>query len=86
MSYQIIFVKSIAKKLKKYPTSDVAKILKKAASLSGNPYPVGCKKLSGLSESLWRIRVGNYRIIYIVQEEIKVVKVTKIGHRKDIYE
>ena len=85
MSYRVIFVKSIAKRLKKLPSTDLVKVIKKAESLGENPYPSGCKKLRG-SESLWRVRMGNYRIIYFVEEEIKVVKVTKVGHRKDIYE
>jgi mRNA interferase RelE/StbE len=62
------------------------KIIEKAESLSEEPYPVGCKKLSGTIENLWRVRIGNYRIIYLVEEKIKIIKVTKIGHRKDVYD
>lgn len=85
MSYKVTFAKSIVKMLKKFPLADVTKIISKAESLSEEPYPFGCKKLRG-SESLWHLRMGNYRIIYFVEEQVKVVKITKIGHRKNIYE
>ena len=86
MIYQVIFVRSISKRLKKIAKIEVVKIIEKAESLSKNPRPVGSKKLSGTTENLWRVRVGNYRIIYLIEEEIKIVKVTKVSHRKNIYD
>ncbi|MDD2725074.1 MAG: type II toxin-antitoxin system RelE/ParE family toxin [Methylovulum sp.] len=53
-------------------------------SLSGNPYPSGCKKLSGLDHT-YRIRHGDYRIVYSVFDTRLIVQIIKIGHRKDIY-
>jgi mRNA interferase RelE/StbE len=52
--------------------------------LGQSPRPPGCKKLSG-EESLWRIRVGDYRIVYRVWDEEMLVLVVKVGHRRQIY-
>lgn len=52
--------------------------------LSNNPRPPGCRKLVG-SENDWRIRVGNYRVIYEIADEIRIVRITRIRHRKDSY-
>jgi mRNA interferase RelE/StbE len=53
--------------------------------LSGSPRPVGCKKLHGY-KSRWRVRVGNYRIVYSIDDDRKAVDITRIAHRKDVYE
>lgn len=63
-----------------------AQIVKKYKTLQGNPCPAGCKKLVGMNEgddAVWRIRSGDYRILYVVREQEVVV--IDIGHRKDIY-
>ena len=55
-------------------------------SLTDNPRPTSCKQLAGLNEPPWyRIRVGDYRIIYEVQDDVVLVSVIHVGHRKDIY-
>lgn len=54
--------------------------------LAVNPRPVGCKKLKGEKEYLWRVRVGDYRIIYKIEDVVKVIEIRKVGHRKNIYE
>jgi mRNA interferase RelE/StbE len=55
-------------------------------SLAENPRPTGCKQLAGSKEPpLYRIRVGDYRIIYEVQDDVVLVSVIHVGHRKDIY-
>jgi len=63
-----------------------AQIVKKARSLIQDPYPSGCKKLSGVahgSEAIWRIRSGDHRILYVVRSnEIIIID---IGDRKDVY-
>jgi mRNA interferase RelE/StbE len=62
-----------------------AQLVKKAKSLINNPHPPGCKKLCGMkdNEPVWRIRSGDYRILYIVRE-IEVI-VLDIGNRKEVY-
>ena len=53
-------------------------------SLSSDPRPPGCRKLVG-EKSLWRVRSGNYRIVYEIQDERLIVLLLKVGHRREIY-
>jgi mRNA interferase RelE/StbE len=83
-SYKIEISKSVRKKdLPSIPKSDVAKIVKLIESLADNPFPEGAIRLKGREE--WRIRQGNYRILYLVEREIITVFVIKVGHRPEIY-
>lgn len=52
--------------------------------LAANPRPPGCRKLTG-SKSDWRIRVGDYRVIYEIADEIRVVRVNRVRHRREVY-
>jgi len=61
------------------------KIINSIDNLSENPRPEGSKKLRGSDEDLWRIRIGNYRVIYSIKDSIRIVNIRKLGHRKDIY-
>jgi mRNA interferase RelE/StbE len=66
-------------------TADVQRRLDPALqALKQDPRPPGCKKLSG-EESLWRIRVGDYRIVYQIRDNELLVLVLKMGHRREIY-
>lgn len=82
--YQIEYSRSAAKELELLPKSDYLKVKKLVSSLALNPFPVGYLKLEG-SDKIYRIRKGNYRIIYTVHKEIVTVTVLKIAHRKDAY-
>ena len=82
-NYKIQIKASAVKELNKLPKKDLKKVVVKIQALSENPRPAGCEKLSG--DEKYRIRHGNYRIVYAIQDEILVVYVIKIGHRKDIY-
>jgi mRNA interferase RelE/StbE len=53
-------------------------------SLAENPRPAGATKLVG--KDAWRLRVGDYRVVYVIEDAIRVVIVTRIGHRRDVYE
>lgn len=82
--YRVEVSKSVRKKdLPSIPKSDVAKIVKRIESLSGNPFPEGAVRLKGREE--WRIRQGDYRILYVVEHEVVTVFVIKVGHRREIY-
>jgi mRNA interferase RelE/StbE len=83
--YRIIFRKKAAKELQKLPSTALKKAVKAIDDLSENPRPNGSKKLKASDENLWRIRVGDYRVIYLIEDTIKIVEVRRIGHRKDIY-
>ena len=82
--YKIIVKKSVAKDLRPLPKKDVAVILKCIESLREEPRPFGCEKLS--DQERYRIRKGVYRIIYEIQDDVLVVIVVKVGHRKGIYQ
>jgi len=81
--YKITIKKSAAKELEDIPKKDLRKILKRIQSLSRNPRPHGSQKLSG--QDRLRIRQGDYRIVYSVEDKNRVVDVVKIGHRREIY-
>ena len=85
MNYKIIYRKSAVKELEDLPDNEIPKVKSAIDALAGTPRPDGVKKLTGIKESLWRLRVGNYRIIYSIEDVIKVVEIRTIGDRKDIY-
>lgn len=71
------------KDLHKIAPKDVKRIVACIEKLANNPYPVDAVRLKGREE--WRIRQGDYRILYIVEEQNVTVFVVKIGHRKQVY-
>ena len=85
MMYSIVLNKSAQKELSKLPTTIVKKIATVIDDLANNPRPVGAKKLEAQKNELWRVRSGDYRIVYSIEDVVKVVEIQKIGHRKDIY-
>jgi mRNA interferase RelE/StbE len=82
--YEIVITESAKKDIKKLTNNIIQRILEKIEELSKNPRPAGCKKLVG--SSLYRIRIGDYRVIYNIDDKVLVVDVRKVGHRKNIYE
>ena len=82
--YKIEIAKSAEKTLVKLPQSVLKKIISALESLTVNPYPLGARKLQG-TENIYRIRINVYRIIYEIHKNILLIKILKIGHRKDIY-
>lgn len=82
-SYRLVFKKSVAKDLRPVPKKDVARVLKRIASLADNPLPPGSEKLSG--QERYRVRQGTYRIIYEIKNDELVVMVVKVGHRREVY-
>ena len=81
--YKIRIKKSAEKELSKIPEKELLKILDKIKSLSNDPHPTGSIKLT--NQEKYRVRVGNYRILYQIEDNILTVFVVKVGHRKDIY-
>ncbi len=84
--YRIVFKKSAEKEIEKLSQKVTSRISPVIDKLAANPRPYGSKKLEGKKEEIWRIRVGDYRIIYLIEDVIKIVEIRKVGHRKDIYE
>ncbi len=83
-NYKVEVSSTAEKALKKIPKKDLTKIIEAIQILTINPFPEGCRKLSG-EENIYRIRQGNYRVIYEVIGKKLVVLVLKVGHRKEIY-
>jgi mRNA interferase RelE/StbE len=84
--YQIMFVSGLDKELKKIPKADQKRILNKVETLAENPFPSGYKPLQGQLSGYYRIRSGDYRIVYSVNKEKVTILILKIGQRGSIYE
>ena len=84
MSYIIEFKPSALRQLKQLSKQTQKQIQRKIENLKENPLPTGVKKLIG-SKNLYRIRVGDYRIIYTIESEKFIVLIIIIGHRREIY-
>ena len=85
--YAVVFKKSAAKELQVLPKKIQQKILDAVQLLSLNPYTelLQIKKMKG-AESLYRLRIQDYRVIYLIESQIVKVTIIKIGHRKEVYE
>ena len=84
MALRIEWKKSTKKELRKLPPAEVSRILSAAEALVDEPFPVGVEKLAG-AEHVYRIRVGDYRVIYEVVTKLNLVEVQRVRHRKDVY-
>lgn len=81
--YKIFFRRSVLKDLDKIPKNELRRNIKKIEKLAHVPRPQGCEKISG--QERFRIRQGNYRIIYSIQDDELTIWVVKIGQRREIY-
>jgi len=81
--YKITIKKSAAKELEDIPQSHLRKIIKRIRALANNPRPPGSQKLS--PQERYRVRQGDYRIVYSIDDANHIVDIFKIGHRKEIY-
>ena len=82
--YKVQWKNSAKKELKKLDKKVIVRILQAVGKLANNPHPSGSKKLMG-SESIYRIRVGDYRIIYNIQSSVLTIEIIKVGHRGEVY-
>ena len=82
--YKLFIERAVYKQLKNIPERDYRKITASIAALANNPRPPGCKKLKGRPG--YRIREGNYRVIYEINDKVLTVTVIEAGDRKEIYE
>ena len=82
--YEVFLRQSVLKKdLGRIPKSHVRRIMKTIGSLSDNPRPPSAKKLS--AQERYRVRQGDYRIVFSIQDQAHTVWVVKVGHRRDVY-
>ncbi len=82
-AYSIFFRDSVRNDLAAIPKPDLRRIMERIARLADNPRPPGCERLSG--QEKYRVRQGNYRIVYSIQDAQLVVWVVKVGHRREVY-
>jgi mRNA interferase RelE/StbE len=83
-SYKIEWKNSAYKELQKLPRPIITRVVAAVSELSNEPFPHGVKKLVG-SEFSYRIRIGDYRVVYEVFENRLVIEIIRIRHRKDVY-
>ncbi len=70
--------------MRKLPQETISSVVEHVESLADNPFPFGVRKLSG-TEHTYRIRSGDYRIVYNVEKNLLVVEIIRVGHRRDVY-
>lgn len=84
MGYSITFARAAERQFRNLTANVQARLQPRIDALADDPRPRGVERLAG-SESLYRIRVGDYRVIYAIDEEKLIVLVVRLGHRRDIY-
>src|SRR5438874_2608068 len=84
VTYRVLFLSSAEREFVRLPKSEREKISIKIAALSENPRRQGSIKLSG-KDGIWRVRVGNYRILYRIEDAALIVAITKVAHRRESY-
>ena len=82
--YTITFARTARKELESLDKKVINKLFPKVENLSVNPRPDGCRKLTG-NKHLWRIRVGNFRIVYSINDDKNLVDIIAVRDRKDAY-
>ena len=82
-NYKVFFRKSAADELGRIPKKDLARIVERIRSLESDARPRGCEKLSALER--YRIRQGDYRIVYAIDDDDRTVDIVKVGHRSEVY-
>ena len=81
--YRILIENRVKREIKRFPNEILRKIISTIEELKLDPRPAGVKKL--IEKDGWRIRIGNYRILYTIDDKNKVVTVYRIRHRKEVY-
>jgi len=83
--YSVEIKPTARKELEDLPDPVLARVVRKLESLADVPRPSGCKKLKGYKDQ-WRIRTGDWRVVYIINETVKLVSIVRIAHRREVYE
>lgn len=82
--YRVLLERAAEKDLTRLSSEVHARVIAAIQALAANPRPSGCRKLAG-SKSDWRIRVGDYRVVYEIADEIRIVRVNRVRHRREVY-
>jgi mRNA interferase RelE/StbE len=82
--YRVLLERAAEKDLSRLSSEIHARVIAAIKALASNPRPSGCRKLTG-GKNDWRIRVGDYRVIYEIADAIRVVRVNRVRHRREVY-
>ena len=82
--YRVLLERTAEKDLSRLSAEIHDRVIAAIQALAKNPRPSGCRKLAG-SKHDWRIRVGDYRVIYEIADEIRIVRVNRVRHRQEVY-
>ena len=85
VKYAVEMKPSARRELEGLPNNVLARTVSKIEALSYTPRPPGCKKLKGYKDQ-WRVRVGDWRVVYIIDDNKALVSITRIAHRREVYE
>ena len=85
MAYTIRIERRAEKELRDIPRRDQERLLEAIASLGEDPRPNGVKKYRSEERDIYRVRVGVYRIVYVIDDDRLLLLVIRVGHRKDVY-
>ena len=82
--YRVFLERAAEKDLNRLSSNIHNRVITAIRGLGNDPRPPGCRKLSG-SKHDWRIRVGDYRVVYEIADEIRIVRVNRVRHRREVY-
>lgn len=82
-SYKLVIKRSAERELRGIPKPDLRRVTDRIRGLAKDPRPSGCEKLSG--QDRYRVRQGDYRIVYAVDDGTQTIEVVRIGHRREVY-
>jgi mRNA interferase RelE/StbE len=82
--YRIVLERNAERDLRRLSAEMHGRVIAAIRGLATNPRLPGCRKLTG-SQNDWRIRVGDYRVVYEIADEIRVVRVNRVRHRREVY-
>ncbi len=82
--YKISIKRSVEKDFRRIDKMQIPRLLNAIEALADNPFPVNCRKLVG-AEHTYRLRLGDYRVIYFVLEDLRQIEIQRVAHRKEVY-
>ena len=82
--YRVLLERGAERDLARLSSEIHDRVIAAIQALANNPRPPGCRKLAG-SKNVWRVRVGDYRVLYEIADEIRVVRVNRVRHRREVY-
>ncbi len=85
VNYSVVVKSSAQKELDALDDAVFRRIDRRILALAENPRPAGCKKLKGYKDQ-WRVRIGDWRVVYVVDDSIKRVSITRVAHRREVYD